>query len=208
MHQTVWLTQKVNLRPLCILILGLMLGLLFAAHNFSSANAAEAPKGTSSTRVVSDKMTYDAAKNQVVFEGKVHVTRPTMEIWSDLLTLTLENTGKKSAGADASGSSHGLQGGKLDKIVAERNVRIQQGDRSGTSGRATYYVNEGRIVLEQNPVLIDGMNRIKGDKIVYYTETGKSDVIGRVDVQIVTSDSASPSLPGVPGQDAQDKAGQ
>lgn len=162
-----------------------------------AADAAPAPGASkgNSTRIVSEKMTYDANKNHVVFEGNVHVTRPTMEIWSDILTVVMDDSGKKNASSSA--SSLGVSGGKVDRIIAERNVRIKQENKSGTCGKATYFVNAGKITMEQNPVLVDGDNRIRGRIINYFTESGKSEVLGNVDVQFTTDDNKSPSLPGL-----------
>ena len=156
--------------------------------------AAPVAKGNSSTRILSEKMSYDSAKNQVVFEGKVHVIRPNMEIWSDVLTIILDNSDKKSAaGGDA---VFGMEGGKVERIIAERNVLIKQENKSGSCGKATYFVTQGKIEMEQNPLLVDGDNRIRGQLINYYTETGRSEVIGNVDVQFNTDDKG-PSLPGL-----------
>lgn len=163
-----------------------------------SAGAA-APKSGSSTRIVSEKMTYDSNKNQVIFEGKVHVVRPTMEIWSELLTVILDDSGKKN---DAAGpSALGIGGGKVERILAEKSVRIKQESKVGTCGKATYFVNENRIVMEQSPVIVDGDNRISGKIITYDTATGRSVVVGdadrKVEVLFTTDDNKSPALPDV-----------
>ena len=163
--------------------------LLFAS--VAGVQAASSKENT--TRIVSEKMIHDANKNQVVFEGKVHVVRPTMEIWADVLTVVLDSSGKKqTASSTALGS-----GGKVDKIIAEKNVRIKQDNKSGTCGKATYVVNAGKIVMEQSPVLVDGDNRIRGRVINYFTQTGRSEVIGNVDVQFSTDDDSGPALPGI-----------
>lgn len=170
-----------------------MLLCVAAAPCFSYAAA---PK-VGNTRILSEKMTYDAAGNQVIFEGKVHVTRPDMEIWSEILTLVLDGSEKKvSSGV---GNSLGVEGGgKVERIIAERNVRIKQDNKLGTCGKATYFVNAGKIVMEHGPVLVDNDNRIKGRVINYFTETGKSHVIGDVDVQFTTDGGKEPSLPDIP----------
>jgi Uncharacterized protein conserved in bacteria len=171
--------------------------LLFASV---APGQAAAPKDNT-TRIVSEKMTHDANKNQVVFEGKVHVVRPTMEIWSDVLTVILDNSDKKQVTPNNTLGS----GGKVDKIIAEKNVRIKQENKSGTCGKATYYVNAGKIIMEQSPVLIDGDNRISGRVINYFTQTGKSEVIGNVDVQFSTDNNSGPVFLGA--SPASDDAG-
>ncbi|GHV54500.1 hypothetical protein FACS1894206_07420 [Deltaproteobacteria bacterium] len=162
----------------------------------SGANKTQAPdanKGMSKTRVVSEKMTHDSGKNVVVFEGKVHVTRPDMEIWSETLTFLLEGAGKKTAASPdkaADKALGGMGGGKVEKIIAEKNVRFKQENKTGSCGKATYYLDLGKIVMEEEPVLVDGENRIRGRIINYYTETGISEVIGNVDVVFSTDDKA------------------
>ena len=176
-----------------ILPSGRVFVLLFVLSFSLAAQAAHAaaPQSSSTTRVVSEKMTYDSVKNQVVFEGKVHVTRPTMQIWSDVLTVVLDNSGKKNEKANS--NSMGMGGGKAERIIAERNVRIVQDNKAGTCGKATYHVNQGKIVMEQNPVIVDGENRLRGKVINYYTETGLSEVIGSVDVTFSTEDNKTPA---------------
>lgn len=175
------------------------MAVLAAFVPMEDAGAADAPKN--STRITSDKVTYDTNKNQVVFEGKVHVIRPTMEIRSELLTVLLDNSGKKKAAEDTASNPIGAGGGKVDRIIAERNVRITQENKVGTSGKATYFVTEGRILMEQDPVIMDGESRISGKTITYYTETGRSVVTSDpkkpVEVIFPTDDSKSPDIPGV-----------
>lgn len=165
-----------------------------------------AAPGGGNTRILSDKMAYDTARNLIVFEGNVHVTRPDMEIWSETLTLVLHASEKKTS--SSAGNSFGFEGGgKVEKIIAEKNVRIKQGNKVGTSGKATYFVNDGKIVMEQSPMLVDGDNKIRGRVINYYTVLGRSEVIGDVDVQFTTNENGKgPALPGTP--DASGNAGK
>ena len=179
---------------------GILLTSLLAAPTtlvssaYAATPAAVAKGG--STRIVSEKMTYDSAKRQVLFEGSVHVTRPDMEIWSDRLIMEMEKNGKTSSKENMLG----MEGGKVEKIIAESNVRIQQEGKVGTCGKATYLVNEDKIIMEQSPVIVDGENRIRGRIINFFTTTGRSEVIGDVDVQFSTDNAPrAPQLPGTSG---------
>ena len=173
------------LHPLTLLCLSVLL--FFALGGTAHAAAKE-----NTTRISSEKMTHDANKNQVVFEGNVHVIRPGMEIWADVLTIALDSSDKKTVSSDNALGA----GGKVEKIIAEKNVRIKQGNKNGTCGRATYFVSAGKIVMEHGPVLVDGDSRIRGRVINYFTQTGKSEVIGNVDVQFSMDDNNSgPVLP-------------
>lgn len=55
----------------------------------------------------------------------------------------------------------------VQKFVAERNVRFFQDNRRGTASRATYTKLNDTLVMEGNPVLLDGNNRLAGEKIFY-----------------------------------------
>lgn len=176
--------------PACAAAAAILLALFFAP---AVSHAAAAPK-SGNTRIVSEKMVYDAAKRQVVFDGKVHVTRPDMEIWSDKLVLVMDNP--EAPSTPEKENMLGMQGGKVERIIAESNVRIKQEDKLGTCGKATYLVPEGKIIMEQNPVIVDGENRIRGTIINFFTETGRSEVIGNVDVRFSTDDEKGPRLPG------------
>lgn len=197
-HPNVYHRQTSLLRLTAVFCLLALAAFIPAEYAGAAAVPPAAPK--SSTRITSDKVTYDTGKNQVVFEGKVHVTRPTMEIRSELLTVLLDDSGKKKASADASSNPLGAGGGKVDRIIAERGVRITQENKVGTCGKATYFVAEGRILMEQNPVIMDGESRISGKTITYYTETGRSVVTSDpnkpVEVIFPTDDSKSPDLLG------------
>lgn len=187
----------------------LCLLLLAGAFSTEHADAAAAPslKG-GNTRITSEKLTYDSGKNQVIFEGKVHVTRQAMEIWSDLLTVLLDDSGQKPSSGSA--GAMGMGGGKVERIIAEKNVRIKQENKVGTCGKATYFVNEGRIVMEQDPVIVDGENNIRGKTITYYTQTGRSVVTSDPSRPVVvqfSTDDKGPLLPGAPGSSGQDAPG-
>lgn len=193
-------------QSLALALLLAVAAMLPAPHPARAAASAAFPvTKAGTTRIVAEKMVYDSEKNTVVFEGNVHVTRPDIQIWSELLTLYLVDGGNGKASSSA---NMGMRGGKADRIVAERNVRIKQDNKTGTSGRATYFVPQGKILMEQNPVIIDGDNRIKGKIINYFTETGHSEVIGDVDVQFTTEDVKAPGASSAPDKSGTGRAPQ
>lgn len=127
--------------------------------------------------ITSDTMVYNSDKNTVVFQGKVESIRGEFKMWSELLTLYLKNrntsdSSKKTAPAAA------MEGSDLDKIIAEKNVRFQNGTQTGSAQKATYYSDKSLLVLEGNPVLHDGDNSIKGNIIRYFVNENRSVVEG------------------------------
>lgn len=125
-------------------------------------------------KITSDSMQYSQREDQVVFSGAVHVTRQEVEMWSDTLTVHLDkkqDQAKKAHVVDAQGS--------IRKIVALGNVRIKADKgRSGTCGRAVYDAVQEVLTLEDNPVLMEGPNKIQGDVIKLYIKDNRSEVIG------------------------------
>ncbi len=144
-----------------------------------------------STRITSERMQYDAAGQKVIFEGKVHVIRPDFQMWSEKLTVLLDKDNKVEAKRQGNGTASpvmGMQAGQVERIVAERNVRMRQDDKTGSCGKATYIAATGKIIMEQSPVVNDGPNHISGQIINYYTRENRSEVIGAVDVRFITDD--------------------
>jgi lipopolysaccharide export system protein LptA len=125
-------------------------------------------------KITSDSMHYTQKEDQVVFSGAVHVIRQNIELWSETLTVHLDRkqkSGKSEQVIDEQGS--------IKKIVALGNVRIKADKgRTGTCGRAVYDAAQDLLTLEDNPVLMDGPNKIQGDVIKLYIKENRSEVVG------------------------------
>ncbi|MFP4071067.1 MAG: LptA/OstA family protein [Desulfovibrionales bacterium] len=122
------------------------------------------------TDITSDRMNYQQDKQRIVFEGNVTVVRPDLNLWSDTLTVYF-----------AAQSAQGVQddpAGDIEKIVAEGNVRIEREGRVGTCQVAVYDMIKQVIVMEGNPVLMDGKNRVQGQRITFYLADNRSEVTG------------------------------
>lgn len=126
------------------------------------------------TKITSEKMRYEEGGSKVVFEGKVHVTRPDMQLWSRVLTVYLAQEPNKSKKATpVSGEP-----GKIEKIVAEDDVRMLRDGKEGFCGRATYLAKQDMLIMERSPKLIDGSNSITGRRIKLYLKDNRSEVEG------------------------------
>ena len=185
-------------------LFGALLPLLLGALLFLCGGEAVLAAATKSvpTTIKASRMQYDAGNQRVVFEGAVHVSRPDFELWSETLTVYLDKGGK---GNDAQQENKtgamgmGMDAGQVERIVAERNVRMKQAGRSGTCGKATYTVADGKIVMEYNPAVMEGPNQIRGAIINFYTRDNRSEVIGAVEANFVTTDKNGGPLPGRAG---------
>jgi len=126
-------------------------------------------------KITSDTMTYTQKGDQVVFKGSVYVIRQDIELWSDTLTVFLE---KKESSKNATQSVVDEQG-SIKKIIAQGNVRIKADKgRTGTCGKATYEADKDLLTMENNPILMEGSNKIQGEVIRLYIKENRSEVIG------------------------------
>lgn len=169
---------------------------LISSHLQSTAGlAAQAASGKSGGNIPTDisatSMRYDDANQTVVFEGAVHVKRPDFELWAEKITLHFSKKGKTgnaqdegdSTAAKQAGQGMGMQmqAGNIDRIVAEKSVRIVKEDKVGTANKGTYSVKTGILTMEGNPVIQDGKkNSIRGQVIKFYINENRSEVLGGV----------------------------
>lgn len=143
-------------------------------------------------RITSDKMVYSQTENAVVFSGNVHGAQADMAIWAAKLTAYFADKARRP-GAQQEGGGADLGGGKIDRIVAEGDVRLVAGKNEGACGQLTYFVNEGVLRMEGNPILREGQNTVRGDVIKYYLKEKRSEVLSgaqrRVEAVFFTPDS-------------------
>lgn len=130
-------------------------------------------------RITSDKMVYSQTENAVVFQGNVHGTQADMAIWATKVTAYFSDKGKNKKGAakDGQEKSPGDFGDKIERIVAEGDVRLVSGKNEGACAQLTYYVADGLLRMEGNPILREGQNTVRGDVIKFYIRENRSEVL-------------------------------
>jgi lipopolysaccharide export system protein LptA len=131
------------------------------------------------TNVSAMRMSYDAGKEQVVFENNVKVVRPDFELDADRLVIHLKSRpGGAGDAAQEDDPLAGMSGGEIDRLVAQGNVQMRKDGRIGSCGQATYYMDRELLVMEQSPVLHDGENSIRGQVINFFVAENRSEVLG------------------------------
>ena len=153
--------------------------------------AADAPSTTPSTgpfdafslgkrkepiTVSANTLEYDYKKNVVVYRGAVDAAQGPVRLRGDTLTITLEAVSNDSPPSDDNTPSDGGQ--RVRQIVAEGNVRIDDGTRWATGGRAVFNQTERIVVLSESPVMHDGPNEVAGDKVTVFLDEDRSVVEG------------------------------
>lgn len=93
------------------------------------------------------EMVSTDTETKITFRENVRVTGTNMKLTCDYLEVIVVRTGDKSATL-----------GKFDKfrsMLATGNVRMIQGDREAACGRAEVLPGEDKVVLTENPVVVD-----------------------------------------------------
>src|SRR5262245_39639773 len=134
--------------------------------------------------ITSDKLEYDYKANVVVYRGGVHAVQGPVTLVSDTLTITFEKTDQDASGAPSTGDPPKADPPKTDpppksnprvhQIVAAGHVRMDDGNRTATAGRAVFEQSDRTVVLTENPVLHEGSNEVFGDRVVVFLDENRS----------------------------------
>lgn len=100
--------------------------------------------------IQSDAMEAYQKENLIIFKGNVTVKRGEMVIYADLMRINYKQ---------------GQIGRDIERIEAEGNVRVMQGEKEAIGEKAIFYKDTESIVLLGNPQVKDGKTIIKGGKI-------------------------------------------
>lgn len=105
------------------------------------------------------RMISTDTETTITFKDKVLVTGTELKLSCDFLQVVVRRTGDPTATL-----------GNIDKfrsMVAIGNVLLVQGDREAACGRAEVLPEQDRVILTENPVVVDHdqKTRIAGEKI-------------------------------------------
>ena len=131
-----------------------------------SAWASDAP-----IHIEADSMSSTERTSTVVFTGNVDAKQADVRIRSNEMTVyyTQKDQAKK---AEKSASQ------QVEKLVCTGNVEITRGEWLGTAKKMTYLSKERQVILTENAKAWQNQNMVSGDKIIYYLDEGRSEVIG------------------------------
>lgn len=146
----------------------LCLGMLSLAATAMAAPAGLArAAGGGPVEITADRLEADDAAKTLVFIGHAVAKQGDVTIHSDRLTIR-----------------YAQQGGDVDRLVAEGNVRIVQGQRVATGGRAEYFRADERILLTGSPQVVEGQNSVRGHEIELFPRENRSVVKGGQDGRV------------------------
>jgi len=159
--------------------------LLFSAESFAQLQLFSAAQSKNRkarndepTVINSDAMDIDMAKDKITLLGNVDVQDPEMNIKCRKMIIYLGKNEKK-AGATGDSARDEHAGKTVVKIECIGDVvisRIQTDsekseNQQAFAGKAVYMVKEETITLTEDPVLVNGPNRLMGERIILHIKT-------------------------------------
>ena len=161
--------------------------LLFSAESFAQLQLFSAAQSKNRkersdepTVINSDAMDIDMAKDKITLLGNVDVQDPEMNIKCRKMIIYLGKSEKK---AESTGdSSRDEQTGKtvvkiecIGDVVITRIQTDSAADKNNSqqafAGKAVYLVKDETITLTEDPVVVNGPNRLMGERIILHVKT-------------------------------------
>ena len=128
--------------------------------------------------IEADQMSSTQQKNEVLFSGNVDAKQGNLTIRSDKMTVYYQEAGKNGE----SGPIKAKQ--QIEKLICTGNVEITREDWLGTANKMIYLAGQRQVVLNGNANAWQGQNKVSGEKIVYYMDEGRSEVVGGTSVTV------------------------
>ena len=160
--------------------------LLFGADAFAQLQLFSAPSSKKDrktseepTTINSDAMDIDMANDKITLLGNVDVQDPEMNIKCRKMIIYLGKSEKKSETGDPTRDEQsGKEVVKIecigDVVITRLQVDSPDGKKENQqafAGKAVYMVKEETITLTEDPVLVNGPNRLMGERIILHTKT-------------------------------------
>ena len=147
--------------------------------------AADAP-----INIEADRMTSTEKSNSVTFIGDVDAKQGDVRIRSDKMVVyyVQKKTEKTKKPTDKKATN------QIEKMICTGNVEITRAEWLGTSQKMVYLEKERQVILTGNAKAWQNQNMVSGDKIIYYLDEGRSEVVGgRPETQLGKKDSGKKS---------------
>lgn len=167
-------------------ILGIcLLGCLSLGGTVTALAASDAP-----IHIEANQMTSTEKTNSVVFTGDVDAKQADVRIRSDEMTVFYT---PGAADSEKKKTDQKKSNQQVEKLICVGNVELTRGQWLGTAKKMVYLSKERQVILTDNAKAWQGQNMVSGDKIIYYLDEGRSEVIGSKGAS--TADSGSKKKP-------------
>lgn len=101
--------------------------------------------------------TVEADQKRVTFKGNVVAKQEDVTLYANALVIVYDQDTKK-----------------LKEIIATGNVKVVQQDRRATGQKVTFDQDKNKLILDGDAVVREGTNVIRGERITFYVEEGRS----------------------------------
>ena len=128
--------------------------------------------------IEADHMASTEKNNAVLFTGDVDAKQGDLRIRSDKMTVYY--TDNKDQGGEKPASATQ----QVEKLICDGNVEITRDDWLGTSDKMTYLSEQRQVILTGNAKAWQDQNMVGGEKIIYYMDEGRSEVVGGTSVTV------------------------
>lgn len=109
-----------------------------------------------------NELEFDYRTRTLTYRGSVVVSQADLKVSSDALRVVLNEKEREV----------------IREVIAEGKVRIEQGQRVATGGRAVFDQAKRTVVLSDNAVLREGSNEVAGERVTVYLDEERSVVEG------------------------------
>ncbi|MEZ5691313.1 MAG: LptA/OstA family protein [Rickettsiales bacterium] len=160
--------------------------LIFSILIFStSAKAQNFHKSSDAPiEIVADNLKILQQENKAIFTGHVVAKQGDVNIKSEKMTVFYkkpeekEEKKKKEANSKKNINDKQEEAGQnsIEKIIVEKNVFLSTPDETAKGRRGIYDVANRKVFLNDDVVLTRNKNVLKGDRLVYNFDTGKSEM--------------------------------
>jgi lipopolysaccharide export system protein LptA len=167
--------MKSNDRSLLLSIFFIVFSGVFGGTVVTYA-AADAP-----IHIEANRMTSTEKSNSVVFTGDVDAKQGDVRIRSDEMTVfynALESPAKPKDKKKPIQQAEKKATQQVEKLICVGNVEVTRGEWLGTAKKMLYLSKERQVILTDNAKAWQGQNMVSGEKIIYYLDEGRSEVIG------------------------------
>lgn len=115
--------------------------------------------------IEADHMTSLEKENNVLFSGNVDAQQADVRIRADKMTVYYTTAGENKKQ-------------EVKRLKCVGNVEITKGEWLGTGKEMNYLAKERKVILSGDAKAWQDKNLVTGDKIVYYLDEGRSEVVG------------------------------
>ncbi len=194
------------------LIFALMCALVLPQAAGAQTPAGPGAKNDNSSKPIeisSDTLEVDQQKQIAVFTGNVIAIQGDMRLRSNRMDVyyTKKEGAEAAAPKPATPAVPGAGQSAISKIVVEGSVVLATPDESAQGAHGIYQVDQKTLHLTENVILTRGQNILRGTRLDYNLETGRSVILGAGTATIPASNGGRVRGVFVPGDDSTPKPG-